>query len=263
MEEAPQAPESDVTTVATGDPPWKHFARPFPPSDIRPRIAIVITGLGIVREDYTVAAIGRLPPDVTLSFSPYGHRLPELMAAARKASHEVLLELPMEPRTYPTDNPGPQALLTSLGDAENARRLEWVLSQGQGYVGIATHMGSRFTADAAKLKPVLQTLATRGLLYLDSLYGAGSTGPQLAADLKMARTTNDQFIAFEESKQSRAAIDASLGRLEQLARAKGHAVATVLPVPAAIDALSEWARTLDGKGIALAPISAVAETGPE
>jgi polysaccharide deacetylase 2 family uncharacterized protein YibQ len=253
------APAETAAPAAAVDPAtlpaWKRFARPFPAGDARPRIAIVVTGLGL-KEDYTLAAIERLPPEVTLSFSPYARRLGEFMAAARAAGHEVLLDLPMEPRTYPNDDPGPQALLTSLDAAENQRRLEWVLDHGKEYVGVATYMGSRFTADAAKLRPVLQSLADRGLLYLDSRYGADTAGPQIAAELKMAHAANDRFL---DSEPSRAAIDARLAQLEKQAHAKNAVVAMALPYPVTIDRVSAWAKGLEAKGVVLAPISAVAD----
>jgi uncharacterized protein len=253
---APAATPEPAAPAATPAalPAWKRYARPFPAGDTRPRIAIVVTGLGL-KEDYTLSAIERLPPEVTLSFSPYARRLPEFMQAARKAGHEVLLDLPMEPRTYPNDDPGPQALLTSVDGAENQRRLDWVLSRGAEYVGVATYMGSRFTADAEKLRPVLQTLASRGLLFLDSRYGADTAGPTIAAELKMPRAANDRFL---DSEPSRAAIDARLEQLERQAKAKSPVVAMALPYPVTIDRVSAWAQSLAAKGIALAPISVAA-----
>jgi polysaccharide deacetylase 2 family uncharacterized protein YibQ len=247
--------EAAATAAPAALPAWKKYARPFPAGDTRPRIAIVVTGLGL-KEDYTLAAIERLPPEVSLSFSPYARRLPEFIAAARKAGHEILLDLPMEPRTYPNDDPGPEALLTSLDAAENQRRLDWVLSRGEDYVGVVSYMGSRFTAQPAQLRPVLKTLADRGLLYLDSRYGADCAGPQIAAELHLAGAANDRFLDIEPS---RAAIDGRLEQLEREARAKNEVVAIAMPYPVTIDRVSAWAKSLDDKGIALAPISVIAD----
>ena len=80
-------------------PAWQRYARPFDAKDPRPRIAIVITKLGLLH-GATAAAIDKLPADVTLSFSPYALDLPEWMAHARTLGHEIMLDLPMdfEPR---------------------------------------------------------------------------------------------------------------------------------------------------------------------
>jgi polysaccharide deacetylase 2 family uncharacterized protein YibQ len=277
-EVAADSPAPETTEVAALTPPvadeaslpaWRRFARAFPANDARPRIAIVVNALG-QKEELTRAAIQQLPPEVTLSFSPYAgcalkqngdltcsDRLDELMAAAREAGHEVLLDLPMEPRTYPSDDPGPRALLTSLDDSENAERLDWVLNRSDGYVGVATYMGSRFTASPEHLRPVLEKLGERGLLFFDSSYGAGSAGPELAAELGVPRAVNERFL---DSEPSRAAIDARLAQLERQARAKGAAVAMALPYPVTVERISGWAKTLAEKGVTLAPISALVDT---
>ena len=52
-----------------GRQPWRVYARPFRDITARPRIAIVIAGLGL-RESTTVQAIEKLPPDITLAFTP-------------------------------------------------------------------------------------------------------------------------------------------------------------------------------------------------
>ena len=65
-----------------------------------PRIAIVIGGLGAGAIS-TADALSRLPPNVTLAFTPYGGDLDNLVARAREKGHEILLQVPMEPNDYP------------------------------------------------------------------------------------------------------------------------------------------------------------------
>ena len=72
-----------------------------------------------------------LPAPLTLSFIPYGYHLPELVAAARAAGHEVMLHMPMEPLDAEAD-PGPNALRTSVSIEENQRRLLWAFSRIDG-----------------------------------------------------------------------------------------------------------------------------------
>ena len=68
-----------------------------------------------------------------------------LVERARTEDHEVLLQAPMEPFDYPDNDPGPQTLLTSLTPDQNIDRLHWQMSRFQGYVGILSYMGARFT----------------------------------------------------------------------------------------------------------------------
>ena len=57
--------------AADGRRPMDLYARAFDRTDPRPRIAIVVAGLGI-GEAITQSAIDKLPPAITLSFTPYG-----------------------------------------------------------------------------------------------------------------------------------------------------------------------------------------------
>jgi polysaccharide deacetylase 2 family uncharacterized protein YibQ len=234
-------------------PPWKRYARPFPAGDSRPRIAIVIAELGLSRAA-TEAAIERLPPEITLAFNPLAPNLQAWIIKARARGHEVMLDLPMEPLAYPQEDPGPHALMASLDPVENARRLEFLLDRADGYVGVATYMGSRFEGSAELIEPVLRTLAERGLLFLANRSAPSTDVPELAAPLNLALISNDRFL---DTEATRVAIDGRLQQLERLARTNKGAVALGLGYPVTIERGGAWAETLGAKGIALAPASAL------
>jgi hypothetical protein len=135
-------------------PPVKRFARPALFLGEKPRIGVLVTGLGLNR-GVTAAAIADLPPEVSLSFSPYAPELAAWIDAAHAYGHEAMLDLPLEPRNYPQDDPGPLGLLTALNGQENLRRLDELLKDADGIAGVATQFGDRFLADEAALRPVL------------------------------------------------------------------------------------------------------------
>jgi hypothetical protein len=239
-----------------GRKPWQAYARPFDPADRRPRIAIVVSGLGLSGAA-TEAAIQRLPGPVTLSFAPYSKGLPQWIALARAAGHEALLDLPMEPVNFPANDPGPHTLLTSLTVDQNRERLHWLLGRVTGYVGVVNRMGSRFTTSATHVRPVLKELEKRGLLFVDSRSSLRSIAAQMAREVGLPRAVNNRFI---DSEASRDAIDARLKELERIAKASGYAVGIGAPFPVTIDRLVRWTQTLDRKKLALAPISALVNT---
>lgn len=251
--EAP--PPTAVSAPDAGAPAWQRFARPFPAGEARPRIAVVVTGLGLAAA-ITGRAIRELPGEITLSFSPYGKDLGAQVAAARAAGHEVMLDLPMEPVSYPRDDPGPQALLTSLAPEENRSRLDWVLGRAEGYVGVVNWMGSRFLASGAHLRPVLEELKARGLMFLDGRDSSESLGAPLAQEIGLPSAVNDRFLDVEPS---RVAIDGRLQQLERMALTRGYALAVAQGLPVTLERLSAWAATLGERGFALAPVSALAQ----
>jgi polysaccharide deacetylase 2 family uncharacterized protein YibQ len=232
--------------------PWRVYARPFDATDKRPRIAIVVTGLGHSSAE-TEAAIQGLPGAVTLAFSPYSRRLGESIRLARAAGHEVLLNVPMEPVNYPDYDPGPHTLLTSLDQAANNRRLMWALGRVTGYVGVVDHWGSRFTASRRHMRPVLAALNARGLLFLDSRGSTRSATARIAASIGLPWADNAHFI---DQQASREKIDARLRELEAIARRKGRAVGMGSPYPVTLERIAAWTRGADRRGFVLVPISA-------
>ena len=237
-----------------GRQPWRVYGRPFDRADKRPRIAIVLTGLG-PSGAATETAINELPGAITLAFDPYSRRLGEWIDRARAAGHEVLLSLPMEPVDYPRQDPGPYTLLTSLTPKENLERLELVLSRVSGYVGVTTMMGGRFTTSQTNLLPVLDELKRRGLMFVDARASEQSVAGALAQSMGLPRVAADDQI---DGEASRDAIDRHLEGLEAFARRNGEALGIGFAYPATLERVALWANTLDQKGIALAPASALA-----
>ncbi|MDD9903812.1 MAG: divergent polysaccharide deacetylase family protein [Rhodospirillaceae bacterium] len=238
---------------ADGRRPWRVYSRPFNVLEKRPKVAIVVTGLG-VSFNATESVVGILPGEVTLAFAPFARKLKDWIDTARGAGHEVLINLPMEPRGYPRDDPGPFGLLTALDTEQNRRRLDWVLSRMTGYVGVTNYMGGRFTANQSAMRPVLREMERRGLMFLDSMETAASAAPKLAPKLRLPFAMNDKVI---DRVVSRTAIDAALAEIERIAKARGSAVALAHPYPVTVRRLQRWVGGLDEKGLVLAPITAV------
>jgi polysaccharide deacetylase 2 family uncharacterized protein YibQ len=253
------APAAVLAAPAAPKSLWQRLATPFDENEARPRVAVVIVDLGL-SSAATEAAIQHLPPAVTLSFSPYADNLEQWINLARAAGHEVMLGLPMEPANLPARDPGPRTLLTSLTPRQNLERLDWVLGRVSGYVGVTNHMGSRFTASADALRPVLTTLRERGLMFVDSRTTPRSVAAGLATTIGLPRAINDRMI---DNEASRAAIDAMLADVERVARETGNAVAMGQTYPVTFERLNTWLPTLNGKGLVLAPITALVDRQPD
>lgn len=216
-----------------------------------PVIAIVVGGLGVGAAK-TVDAIMKLPPAVTLAFTPYGADPTKLAERARAQRHEILLQIPMEPFDYPDNDPGPQTLLTSLPPEQNIDRLYWHLSRIQGYAGIANFMGARFLATDAVMQPFMREAAKRGLGYLDDGTTPRSVASTLAAGQAMPFAKADFTI---DSVPTSAEIDRTLIKLETLAKERGLAVGVASALPISIERIAAWIKTLDRSGIMLVPLT--------
>lgn len=254
-----QSPQGPLPKVGEdGRMAWQVYARPFPAGDRRPRIAIIVTGLGLSREA-TQGAIQYLPAAVTLAFDPYASGLQDWVTAARRLGHEVLLTLPLEATEFPVRDAGPRALVTAIGPGDNLNRLNYLLSRMSGYVGVVTAMGSQFTIEDVQMGPMLDAIGRRGLLYVDSGASRKSVGPAIAKQIGMPRGLADMQI---DQIPSRAAITKRLTELEDLARKNGAAVALAQPLPVTVERLIAWTASLEGRDVALAPVSAVTDRQP-
>lgn len=248
---------------ADGAKPMDVYARPFVTSPkLRagaPKIALVVGGVGL---DPTAAnaAIDELPEAVTLAFAPYGAGLDALAQRARGRGHEILLQTPMEPFDFPQNNPGPHTLLTGGQGGPDLTDLHWLMSRFTGYVGVMNYLGARFTADERALTPILTDIAERGLFFIDDGASPQSIAATLAPRMAAPCARVDIVLDAKETPQS---IDAALAQLETLARQSGSAIGFATARPATIARLSRFARDLERRGVALAPVTAtLSSSGP-
>jgi polysaccharide deacetylase 2 family uncharacterized protein YibQ len=233
---------------------WQVYARPFDAKDTRPRLALIVTGIGL-DQSLSQAALDRLPGTVTFGFDPYAGDVKAALANARSLGHETLLGMPLEPTDYPRQDPGPLTLLTSLDEGQNGTRLAKLMGEGTGYVGVVAIMGSRFETETPSLMPVLEALKQRGLMLVDDKPPEQSSVAPLAAQMKLPWAAGNSVIDAESDP---AAIDQALANLETSAKRNGAALGIASLSPALLDHLGPWLATLDSKGIALAPASAIA-----
>jgi len=238
--------------AANGRTPMQAYAVPVADSS-KPRIAIVITGLGISAKA-TAAALAGLPPQVTLAFVPYASDIQSWVTQARRQGHEVLLEVPMEPFDFSDSDPGPHTLRVGIGEDANTDRLVWALTRFTGYVGVTNLLGARLLSDSDSLQPVLAYLRAHGLLFFENDIAARSAVPDVAA---RTGTAFAQSITTIDSIPTAMEIDHQLAALEMEARARGAVSGSGFLYPLTIDRVTQWAQGLSGRGFVLVPASAI------
>ncbi|MEC8372468.1 MAG: divergent polysaccharide deacetylase family protein, partial [Pseudomonadota bacterium] len=80
VEQSNQGPLPKIDEA--GRQAWRVYAGPFDKSDTRPRIAVVVTYLGLSPQ-LTQRAITELPGQITLGFAPYARSLGDWIQQAR------------------------------------------------------------------------------------------------------------------------------------------------------------------------------------
>ncbi|MBT4933132.1 MAG: hypothetical protein HOL66_05035 [Rhodospirillaceae bacterium] len=252
-ETSPQGPLPIISE--DGRMSWQVYAKPFENQDARPRVAIVVSGLGL-SAIATDAAIQLLPGNVTLAFDPYAPGLLDWIAKARQAGHEALIMVPLEPVGFPVVDPGPQGQMTTNAPEENRLRLEYVLSRMSGYIGVMTVLGSKFNTSEDHLKTLLNEIKTRGLMFLEGAMEADSLGPKLATEMGVPRALTNIIV---DTIPTKGAIDDQLVELESILTNQPAAVAIAHAYPSSIERLANWTGGLEAKNMVLAPLSALVD----
>lgn len=186
-----------------------------------PRVALLVTGMGL-DQMATAAAARRLPADVSFAFAPGTADAGAQVAEARRAGHEVFLDL----------TPGPDP---ASGDAtvNGTAALHRSMARLVGYAGALL--------DAQSPDTVVRDFAGRGIQPLFDASGAAPAGLAPSADVLL----------------DAAAMAGGLDRLVALAQAKGSAVAVIRDGATAQDALTTLAAGLAARGVTLVPVTSL------
>lgn len=249
----PPLPPTDKIAVAAPPPRYANLTdvkadvNKAAPSASASKIAFIVEGLGL-SASATDAAINKLPAGVTLAFSPYARDLKNWIEKAKAKGHEVLIEVPMEGKEFPAEDPGPLGLLTSLEAKDNTERLDAIIKQSNGAVGVLDTMGSKFRESVDHINPVFAKLKASNMFYVQATPGTRfgeATVPTALADVVI------------DERPFRAAIDARLDYTERLAKYQGSVVASLSAKPVSFERLVLWLQQAEKKGVTLAPVSQV------
>ncbi|MEI7709893.1 MAG: divergent polysaccharide deacetylase family protein [Rhodospirillales bacterium] len=252
LESGPGVPPESLPRIAPdGRKPMQFYAAGFDPTSKRPRVGLLIAGIGLGAAD-SKRAIADLPAQVTFAVSPYTPNPEPILSSARLLGHEYLLSIPMEPQRFPLSDAGPNALMTTLSPDRNHPRLLSALSKFKGYVGATAILGAlrgeRLADMPDQIGAVLEELDHRGLLYV--------AAPGHAMPVPHTWSRGIDLVVDEPA--TAADIDARLLALETIARDRGDALGlAVAPRPVTVERIAAWTIGLANRGLALAPVSAL------
>lgn len=218
----------------TGNTPLQAYSRPVSVVPSTPYIAILFSGLG-KRANATTSAVNALPPEVSLSFSPYSEKLESYISEARRAGHETLLDLPMQQGFFPETDPGPLGLVTGLPEQENRKRLHKTMGMNIAYIGLAAAPNENFSYSGSQMKPFAEEIEESGLLYV-----GGTDDERMPAFKNTLRP--DIHIS---NNFYRTAIRARLDEVKEKALKNGSAFLRVETVPITLLTVSEWIKSFE------------------
>ena len=208
------------------------------PERRKPQIAIVIDDMG---ENISKARKLKniFGGSVSFSILPYSTYSRQVANLAVRNDISVLLHQPMEPLNYPEVDPGPGALMVEMDKSRIKNVFAANLNSIPGVIGVNNHMGSRFTADAQKMRVLMLELKARNLFFMDSLTCPESKANDLASRIGVEEINRDIFLDNEEDVE---AILFQLQKAARLAKKSGSVVAIGHPYPETLKALQKWKK---------------------
>jgi polysaccharide deacetylase 2 family uncharacterized protein YibQ len=215
-------------------------------------VAVIIDDIGF--DLRIVEELAGIPVPIAFAVLP---RTPHAVEAARllhAAGKEILLHLPMEPRSYPGESPGAGALMAGMDAGEIRRRIHEDLAAVPFVSGVNNHMGSRFMEDEVLLAIVMEELKKRDLFFVDSRTSADSRGRESAGRAGVRFAARDIFI--DHAPGYAAALKSLTGSSRQ-GRSNGAPVLMIghphaQTVRAIRDVMPVWRK----EGVRVIPVSA-------
>ena len=212
--------------------------------------AIIIDDLGANLQ--VARQLLALPYSLTFSVLPHLRASRETAAEVRRAGHEVMLHLPMEPQAGPHVSAGEGDIRVGMTSFEIDKVLESDLASVPQAAGVNNHMGSRATTDPRLMAEVMRSLAARHLYFVDSRTTAASVALEAARREGLPAFYRSVFLDDTMS------VPYTLGQLREFRRVlerQGAALAIGHPYPTTIAALAKYLPELERDDVELAPPS--------
>jgi polysaccharide deacetylase 2 family uncharacterized protein YibQ len=217
------------------------------------RIAVIIDDIGFDLD--LVEELARIRAPIAFAILPHTPHAAEAARLLHTAGKEILLHLPMEPHSYPAEDPGTGALFTDMDDAAIIRQIEADLAAVPYVSGVNNHMGSRFMEDGTRLAVVMQELSKRDLFFVDSLTTSHSRARSAAARAGVPFAARAVFI--DHTPGYAAALSNLTHPPQQGWKPEKPLMMIGHPHPETIRALWEAQSLWKAEGVRVIPVSAI------
>ena len=217
------------------------------------QLAIVVDDFGI-RNNKLLDDFCSLNNNVTFAILPDQKFSKHVMIKAAETGHETMIHIPMEPISYPRNNPGANAIYVHLSAKEIKRRMEGYIKQFPLCVGANNHMGSFATTDESVMRSVLQVLKDHDLYFVDSRTSQSSIAYDVAKKMLIPTCENQFFLDTPSITDKTLAI--KLKQLKNLAKDRDKIlVITHCATQDRYDFLKEFIKEIGKLDFELVPVS--------
>ncbi|MEK7348922.1 MAG: divergent polysaccharide deacetylase family protein [Candidatus Eisenbacteria bacterium] len=221
-------------------------------SDAGARIAFLVTDLEDADPEL-LAAFLKSPVPFGAAFRHDRPAGVKLARAWRDSRREVFALLPMEPRGYPQNDPGKDAILLDLSRIEVEDRIQRALSALAPVSGVVTRMGSAAVNDPDVMKSVLGELRRRDLPFLD----AHGPGPSVVEEIGEHLGARTATVGGSLDGATAASVKTKLPAIVESAIQRGVIIISIRANGAVLTALEAERSGLAARGVEMVPVTSL------
>ncbi len=157
------------------------------------QLAIIVDDFGYFNGEL-LKKFCELDSNVTYAIIPRLKYSKLVMTEANKYHHETLIHIPMEPLSYPKNNPGKYAVYINQSHQKIKKLIESFIEELPLCVGANNHMGSLITSNEDPMKVILKTLMKHNKFFIDSHTTPSSVVKKVANELMIPCYVNYLFM---------------------------------------------------------------------
>lgn len=162
--------------------------------DSAPKLALIVDDFGNISKKLTDEFCKKLDPAVTFAILPGKKRSKYSMQKAIESGHEAMIHMPMEPGSYPKNDPGDNAIFVDMSEKEIKKRVNEYIEELPLCLGANNHMGSLVTSDEQIISYVLEVVKEHDLYFVDSRTTGSSEAYKVAQKLGIPSFERNLFL---------------------------------------------------------------------
>ncbi len=244
-----------LPSVGTGLDTTVALAPNLPRVEVRARLALILDDYGENAE--ASARFAGLPGTLTAAVRSNLDDARRVAATARKQGMEVILNLPLEPKNYPIQNPGQDAILVDMSGHEIRQRVRNAVDEVGPVPGVITYMGSLAVEDRDVTRAVLEEIHKKGLFFIDSAGAQFTTVPELAHEVGVPFYETSSISEVDAGHRDPGTIGIRFEDLVNRCRREGYAVGIVHARDGTYQVLADRLPALAREGIVVMGITEV------
>lgn len=215
------------------------------------KLSIIIDDFGYFSDELLQEFLA-LDKNINFSILPELSYSQEVMQKAYNQGRETMIHMPMEPISYPQNDPGKNAIFVNLSEKEIKKRVKKYIKNLPLCIGVNNHMGSLAMQHKNVLIPIMDILKEKGLFFVDSRTTPKTVGYELAQEMDIPAYIIDSFLDTGTFPDR---VTAKTNRLLELAKSQNKIVVISHCTPKSLEELKQILRNIEDKDFKLVPIS--------